>query len=494
MPQDVDINDERSVRLERLKKIRKQGFDPYPPRVKRTHTCEQANAFFTKLADQKKQITLTGRIKSIRAHGGSTFVHIEDGTGKLQIYFKKDELGDRKYEFVKELLDLGDFIEVTGTLFLTKKEEKTLQTENFELLSKALLPLPEKWHGLSDVEIRFRKRYLDLIANPEVKNIFKMRSAIVKAIRDFMEEKGFMDVETPILQPLAGGATAKPFTTHHNALDIELYLRVAPELYLKRLIIGGFEKVYEIARCFRNEGIDATHNPEFTQVEFYEAYADYHDHMKLMEEMLPYVIDQVGKGLVIQHDGQKIDFTPPYPKITFKDALEKYAQINIDDYLDRDSLAKVATEKGLTIDKTFGRGKILDELYKDFARPKMINPIFLIDHPIELSPLTKKKPGSPNYVERFQLIAGGFELCNAFTELNDPTDQTERFKEQKKLEEAGDEEAQPADQDFVEALEQGMPPTAGVGMGIDRLVALLTDTHNIKEVILFPTLRPKNKE
>ncbi|MFH1172912.1 MAG: lysine--tRNA ligase [bacterium] len=493
MDQLNNINDERAARLNKLKAIRAKGFDPYPPRVKRTHTCEQANVFFDQLSEKKETVSLVGRIKSIRAHGGSTFVHIADGTGKFQIYFKLDELGDRKYEFVKDLLDIGDFIEATGTLFLTKKQEKTLQAENFELLSKALLPLPEKWHGLSDIEIRFRKRYLDLIANPEVKQIFMARSAIIKAIRDFLEEQGFMEVETPILQPLAGGATAKPFITHHNALDIDLYLRVAPELYLKRLIVGGLEKVYEISRCFRNEGIDATHNPEFTQVEFYEAYADYNDHMKLMETLLPYILSRLSKSLVIEHDGQKIDFTPPYPRLTFKDGLQKYAQINLEDYPDRDSLAKVAKEKGLKIDKLFGRGKILDELYKDFVRPKLIRPTFWINHPIELSPLTKKMPDDPNYVERFQLVAGGLELANAFTELNDPTDQLERFSYQSELKDAGDEEAQPADQDFVEALEQGMPPTAGLGLGIDRLVALLTDTHNIKEVILFPTLRPKNK-
>lgn len=493
MDQETNINDERAIRLARLKKIREEGIDPYPPRVKRTHTCEETNAFFDKLADKKETISLVGRIKSIRAHGGSTFIHIADGTGKFQVYFKKDELGDHKYGFAKELLDIGDFIEVTGTLFMTKKQEKTLQAENFELLSKSLLPLPEKWHGLSDIEIRFRKRYLDLIANPEVSNIFKVRSATIKAIRDFLEERGFMEVDTPILQPLAGGATAKPFITHHNALNIDLYLRVAPELYLKRLIVGGLEKVYEISRCFRNEGIDATHNPEFTQVEFYEAYADYNNHMELIEALLPYILTRIGKSLVITHEGKKVDFTPPYPRMTFKEGLEKYAEINLEDYPDRDSLAEVAIKKGLKIDKSFGRGKILDELYKDFVRPNLIQPTFWINHPIELSPLTKKMPDDPNYVERFQLVAGGLELCNAFTELNDPTDQAERFMYQTELKDAGDEEAQPADQDFVEALEQGMPPTAGVGMGIDRLVALLTDTHNIKEVILFPTLKPKNK-
>ncbi len=493
MPEINNLHDEHKTRLAKLNKIRQQGFEPYPARVKRTHTCEQTIFLFDKLSAKKEKITLAGRLRAIRGHGGSTFVTIEDGMAKFQVYFKKDQLGEHKYKFTQELLDIGDFIEATGTLFLTKKGEKTLLAENFELLTKSLLPLPEKWHGLSDVEIRFRQRYLDLIANPEVKQIFKIRSAVIKAIREFLDERDFLEVDTPILQPLAGGATAKPFLTHHNALDIDMYLRVAPELYLKRLIVGGLEKVYEIARCFRNEGIDAAHNPEFTQVEFYEAYADYNDLMKLIEELLPFILDKIGKKLVVEYEGQKIDFTPPYDRITFKDALKKYAKINIEDYPDRESLAKEAKKQGLKIEKSFGRGKILDELYKDFVRPKLIQPTFLTNHPIELSPLAKKVINDPNYVERFQLIAGNLELCQAYSELNDPTDQLARFTEQQELKKAGDEEAQPMDKDFVEALEHGLPPTAGLGMGIDRLVALLTNTHNIKEVILFPTLRPKGK-
>ncbi|MFH1225971.1 MAG: lysine--tRNA ligase [bacterium] len=495
MPEKTSIHDERQARLNKLNKIRQQGFEPYPGRVKRTHTCEQAVVLFDKLsappAGGNEKITLTGRLRAIRGHGGSTFVTIEDSTAQFQVYFKKDELGEHKYMFIRDLLDIGDFIEATGALFLTKKGEKTLLAKNFELLAKALLPLPEKWHGLSDVEIRFRQRYLDLIANPEIKQIFKVRSAIIKAIREFLDDRGFLEVETPMLQPLAGGATAKPFLTHHNALDIDMYLRVAPELYLKRLIVGGLDKVYEIGRCFRNEGIDASHNPEFTILEYYQAYADYQDLMKLTEEFLPFVLKKTGHKLIVEYEGQKIDFTPPYKKTTFKDALKKYADINIEDFPDRESLAKEAKRQGLKIEKSFGRGKILDELYKDFVRPKLIQPTFLTNQPIELSPLAKKAINDPNYVERFQLIAGGMELCNAFSELNDPTDQLARFAAQQELKKAGDEEAQPADKDFVEALEHGMPPTAGLGMGIDRLVALLTNTHNIKEVILFPTLRPK---
>lgn len=482
------VNDEHQTRIAKLNKIRERGFEPYPARTGRTHTCEQAVFTFDKLKDK---ITLAGRLRAIRGHGGSTFATIEDGSGKFQIYFKKDELGERKYMLIQDLLDIGDFIEATGNLFLTKKGEKTLLAENFELLAKALLPLPEKWHGLSDVEIRFRQRYLDLIANPEVKQIFKVRGATIKAIREFLDDRGYLEVDTPVLQLLAGGATAKPFLTHHNALNADMYLRVAPELYLKRLVVGGLDRVYEIGRCFRNEGIDANHNPEFTQVESYEAYADYNDYIKMVEELLPFILNKIGKNLEIEHEGKKIDFTPPYPKITFRDALKKYAKLDMEDYPDRESLTKEAKRLGLKIEKSFGRGKILDELYKDFVRPKLIQPTFLTNHPIELSPLAKKSIENPNYVERFQLIVGGRELCNAFSELNDPIDQEARFAEQQKLIKAGDEEAQPADQDYIEALKHGLPPTAGLGLGIDRLAALLTNTHNIKEVILFPTLKPK---
>ena len=475
------MSGEEQERLKKLKEISKKGINPYPHVCQRTHICQRAVEDFDKLTKGKKEIVLAGRIKSIRSHGKAAFAHIDDGSGAIQVYFKEDLLGKEKYELFKNLIDIGDFIEVNGILFKTHKGEKTLQIQDWRLLAKTLLPLPEKWHGIRDKELKFRKRYLDLLANPETRELFNKRSLIIKTIRDFFDRHGFLEVETPILQPIPGGAAACPFVTHHNALDIDLYLRIAPELYLKRLIIGGYEKVYEISRCFRNEGIDYAHNPEFTQIEFYQAYVDYNDLMKLTEEFFKELLSKV-PGKIKK---------PPYPKITFRDALIKYAQIDIKDYKTRDELAKKANELGLEIDKTFGHGKILDELYKERVRPKLIDPIFLIDHPVELSPLAKKHRDNPRYTERFQLLINGLEVCNAFTELNDPIDQEERFRQQQKLLERGDKEAQRLDLDFIEALKYGMPPTAGEGIGIDRLVAILTDQHSLKEVILFPTMKPK---
>jgi len=484
------ISDQSQIRKIKLKKLLNSGFNPYPARVKRTYTCEQALVEFDKLKE-KINPTLVGRVRSIRLHGGSCFLHIEDGTAKIQIYLKKDKLGNKNYRFLTDTIDIGDFLEVTGQLFLTKKGEKTLLAKNVNIISKSLTPLPEKWHGLSDVEIRYRQRYLDLIANPEIKAIFQKRSLIIKTIREFLDSEDFIEVDTPILQSLPGGALAKPFKTHHETLNIDLYLRIAPELYLKRLIIGGFERVYEIGRCFRNEGIDRDHNPEFTQVEFYAAYQDYKWMMHFVEKLMVYLLEKVNKNLMIEYQGNQIDFTPPYPRLTFREAIKKYVKVDIDEYSDRESLVKKAKEIGLKIDKTFGRGKILDQIYKEWVRPEIINPTFITDYPIELSPLAKKKDGNDKYTERFQLLAGGAELTNAFSEINNPIDQKVRFEAQEKLRKAGDEETQRIDEDFLKALEYGMPPTAGIGIGIDRLVALLTNSHNIKEVILFPTLKPK---
>jgi lysyl-tRNA synthetase class 2 len=353
------------------------------------------------------------------------------------------------------------------------------------------LPLPEKWHGLADIETRFRQRYLDLIANPEVKEIFKKRSLLIKLIREFFDTRGFLEVETPILQPIPGGANARPFVTHHNALDIDLYLRIAPELYLKKLIVGGFEKVYEIARCFRNEGIDWAHNPEFTQIEFYQAYADYNDLMKLTEDLMKFLVQKICGKLKINYQDKEIDFTPPYPKITYREALIKFTGIDLEEFKTREMLLTKAKNISLEVEKTWSRGKIIDEIFKELVRPKLINPTFIIDEPIELSPLAKKKPDNPNYVERFHFLVAGMEICNAYSELNDPLDQEERLREQEGARAVGEEEAQWFDEDFIEALKYGMPPTAGEGIGIDRLAAILANVRNIKEVILFPTMRPK---
>lgn len=492
MTKSNDSKDERLMRLKRLKQLRKIGIEPYPSKVERTHTCDKADLDFDKLSNGKKKVTLVGRVRSLRGHGGSCFAHIEDESARFQIYFKKDEVGSDKYKIV-DLLDVGDFVECTGELFLTKKGEKTLMVKKFKILSKAILPLPEKWHGLSDTEIRYRKRYLDLIANPQVREIFEKRSLILKTLRNFLESKGFLEVETPILQPMAGGALAKPFVTHHNALALDLSLRIAPELYLKRLIVGGFEKVYEVARCFRNEGIDFQHNPEFTQIEFYWAYANYEDLMVLTEEMFVELMKEVNGGeMKIKYEKQEIDFTPPYPRLTFRDGIKKYVEFDIEDFEDVGELFKKAKELKVDVDKNDGRGKILDEIYKEHVRKKIDKPTFIIDHPIELSPLAKQKEDDPNYVQRLQLVLpGGLEMCNAYTELNDPVEQAVRFKEQGVARDKGDDEAHEFDKDFVEALEHGLPPTAGYGIGIDRLAAVLTGSHSLKEVILFPTLKPK---
>ncbi len=484
--------EESAVRLEKLRQIQEQGIDPYPSTSLRTAPIEQILGNWDVHAAADKEITVAGRIKAVRGHGGACFVDLEDGNAKIQLHLKRDLLGATAYDLFEKVVDHGDFIQATGKLFVTRRGERSIEASAWKLLTKALRPLPAKWHGLSDTEVRYRKRYLDLVANPDVRAIFRKRSLVVSTIRDFFHNEGFIEVETPILQPLAGGATAQPFITHHNALDIDLYMRIAPELYLKRLVVGGLERVFEIARCFRNEGIDHLHNPEFTQVEFYQAYADYNDLMKLTERLLPLIVEKVTGGLVVEYDGKKIDFKPPYPRITFRDSLMEYGDIDLEKYPDRASLAAAAEKKGVSVEDSDDRGKIMDNLFKKLVRPKIVDPTFVINHPIELSPLAKKLRADERYVERFQLlVAQGTELINAFSELNDPIDQKARFMEQERLREAGDVEAQRLDEDYIEALEIGLPPTAGFGMGIDRLTALLTGSHNLKEVILFPTMRPE---
>ncbi len=479
---------EDKVRLERLEFLRSAGINPYP-----SHTEERITIAEALSKPEKTIVKIAGRLVSKREMGKISFSHIKDASGKIQIAFSEKELGKDSYKLFIKYFDLGDFLHVEGELFITHKGELTILVKKYNLLSKALLPLPEKFHGLTDIETRYRQRYLDLIANEESMRIAKVRSLIVREIRNYFDSKGFFEVETPVLQTLYGGALAKPFVTHHNALDIPLYLRVAPELYLKRLIVGGFEKVYEIAKCFRNEGIDNNHNPEFTQVEFYWAYADYQDLMDLVEDLLPKIIMAAGLPLKFKAQDIDVDFTPPYPRKTMRQLIKEYAKIDIEEFPDQKSLyAKIKKLNIEGVDQTSGYGKMVDEIYKTFARPKIINPIFMIDHPVELSPLAKRKTDDPRYVERLQLVCvGGNELCNGFSELNDPLDQEARFKEQERLSEAGDEEAMPYDEDYIIALKHGMPPTAGLGMGIDRLIKLLLDTPNLKEVILFPTLKPE---
>lgn len=447
------IDEIKQNRLEKLENIRKAGIEPYPDKAERTVACQKAIDDFDNLAKKNEKVFLAGRLRSMRQHGGSAFANIEDGSGQIQIYFKKNELGEKKYNFFLAHFDIGDFISASGTLFLTKKGEKTLLVENYKILSKSLLPLPEKWHGIQDVEERFRKRYLDLIMNKDVRQKFSTRGAIIKFIRDFLDERGFIEVETPILQIIPGGASARPFKTHHNALDLDLYLRIAPELYLKRLLVGGMEKVYEIGRCFRNEGLDSTHNPDFTMLEFYWAYANYEDLMEMMEEMFKYILSKLGVK-EISYQEKEINFKKPWKKVDFSEL-----------------------------------GKNDEEFKK--AIKKIIHPTFVIHHPTEISPLAKQLDDNSSKTARFQLIVGGLEIVNAFSELNDPIEQDKRFKEQEKNRKKGDKEAQRYDKDFIEALEYGMPPAAGCGIGLDRLISLLTDSKSLREVILFPLMKPK---
>jgi lysyl-tRNA synthetase, class II len=489
--------DERAVRLQRLHALREKGIDPYPNRVERTHTIAEVLGHFDEWQGENGDFTLTGRIRLMRVMGKAAFAQIEDGTGRMQVFFGFSEVGEDAYNTLK-LLNIGDFIEVRGYLFFTQTGERTLRVREYRILAKGLRPLPEKYHGLEDIELRQRKRYLDLIANgEEVKQIFVIRSRTITAMRRYLDEHGFIEVETPVLQPLYGGATARPFITHHNALDRDLYLRIAVELYLKRLIVGGFERVYEIGRNFRNEGIDRNHNPEFTMMECYQAYADYNDIMKLVEEVICYIAQEVKGSSRITYQGTEIDLTPPWQRMRLLDAIEEFTGIDVNRFPDKESLAEEMRAHGYEADPRLGRGRLIDDLKMIMFRKgnaALRQAIFLTDYPRDVSPLAKQHREVPYLVERFQPFAGGLELGNAFTELNDPIDQRARFEDQMRQRAQGDEEAQVLDEDFLEALEVGMPPTGGVGIGIDRLTMLLADQESIRDVILFPTMRKTAEE
>ena len=481
--------DERSARLAKAEKL---GDDAYPSQSHRTHTCADALKLFEQLSADGTHITLAGRVRGIRRHGALTFFVLQDSTGSIQLFVKKDAVTQDVVELAKEYIDMGDFVECSGTLIVTKTAEKTLLVKTLRMLSKAVLPLPEQWHGLADVEVRFRQRYLDLLANADVMDTFQRRSQIVKIIRNFFEENAYLEVETPVLQSLAGGANARPFVTHHNALDQDLYLRIAPELYLKRLVVGGMERVFEFARCFRNEGIDHSHNPEFTMLEAYCAYADYTDLMTLIEQLFARLSQSVLGSTPLMYRGTTVDIASQFEKISFCDALNQYTGVD-PRTADNATLFNAIKDQGITTKGITTRPGALDALFKKCVVSQLVNPTFVIDYPRELSPLAKRKSGAPGLVERFQLVIAGAEIVNAFSELNDPQDQLERFREQEADREKGDEEAQRIDYEYITALEHGLPPTAGLGIGIDRLVALLTDRHSLKEVILFPTLRRKEE-
>ena len=488
-------------RLAKFDALRERGVAPFAYSFDRTHSADEALHLLAPEAEESAPVRVAGRIVAMRGKGKTTFAHLADLSGRIQLYFRADELGE-SYALLDEL-DLGDWIGVEGPVFRTRTGETTVRATRFELLAKTVRPLPfgkevvdpetgerKVYSGFTDREARYRQRYLDLAVTPESREVFVTRARVITAIRRFLDERGFLEVETPVLQPLYGGATARPFVTHHNALDMQLYLRIADELYLKRLIVGGLERVYEISKNFRNEGLSRFHNPEFTMLEFYASYFDYEDVMALTEELLSNIVREVFGGSTVSYGGETIDFTPPFRRITMYDALREYAAVDAETLPDAGLRERV---RGLGVDgaEQMGRGKLIDEIFGALVEPKLVQPTFLTDYPREMSPLAKPKRGNPELTERFELMIAGKEIVNAYSELNDPFDQRERLERQAELRAGGDEEAHPVDEDFIRALEYGMPPTGGFGMGIDRLVMLLTDQPSIRDVILFPSMRPE---
>ena len=483
------------ARREKLAALRERGVEPYAYAFDRTHTAQEAIAAHQDGA--RVPVRVAGRLVALRGHGRTTFAHLQDGGGRVQLYLRRDELGEERYE-VARLLDLGDFIGVAGYMFQTKTGEITVHCTELTVLAKALRPLPlgkEDAHGiqhgaLTDPEQRYRRRYADLAVHPELRELFRLRARVTAYLRRFLDERGYVEVETPVLQPIYGGALAQPFTTHHNALDTRFYLRIATELYLKRCIIGGLERVYEIGKDFRNEGIDRLHNPEFTMLEFYEAYADYTNIMALVEEMVHGIVVEICGGAVIERFGKSFDFTPPWPRASYLELVRSHAGVDLQDAED-EALRDVLRPREIEALDDLPRTKLLDEMFKEFVEPELEGPTFVVDYPIELSPLAKPKRGEPALAERFELIVNGNELANAFSELNDPDDQRARFEAQAAARAAGDAEAHQVDEDYLQALEYGMPPTGGCGLGVDRLVMLLGEQRSIRDVVLYPMLRPE---
>lgn len=493
---DRELLDQELSRREKLQRLAAAGIDSYPARVQRTHTAaEVIEAYRAGELAAGQTVQLAGRLSSRRLMGKLSFAHMEDGTGRVQIMVQQNALGPERYEgFFQKDLDLGDIIGVTGVMTVTRTGEITCQISDITLLAKTLKPMPDKWHGLKDAELRQRQRYLDLLANPEAREVFRRRAAIVRAIREYLDGEDFLEVETPILQPVYGGASAEPFVTHHNYLHQDLYLRISFELYLKRLLVGGYDRVYEIGRDFRNEGISYKHNPEFTQLEFYEAYTDYHGVMARTETMLAFVAERVTGSTRIPWGEHVIEFAPPWPRLSLRQAILEASGIDYDAYPDAAGLRSVMRVRGIDAPTDAPRGKLIDKLLGHFVEPNLIQPTFLVDYPTEVSPLAKKKPGRDDLVERFEGFAGGMEICNAFSELNDPLDQLQRFLDQGREFAEGNKEAHPVDEDYINALSYGMPPAGGFGMGIDRITMLFTGQDNIREVILFPHLRPERSE
>jgi lysyl-tRNA synthetase class 2 len=498
-----EYNSLEKIRLQKISELHAEGVETYPTRAERTHTSAEALAAFEAGEKESREVKviLAGRIRATRAMGKISFAHIEDGAGKVQLFFRMNELGQEKVDFFNKMFDIGDFIQANGVMFRTKTGEITLHVHSFKLLAKAVSPLPAakdetltdgtvlRHAALEDPELRARQRYADLAVNPEVREVFRQRAATIKALREFLDNRGFLEVETPILQPLYGGAAARPFLTHHNELNQDMYLRISFELYLKRLLVGNLERVYEIGRDFRNEGVSFKHNPEFTQLEFYWAYADYLKVMELTEEMVAFALQQVRGVKKVSYQNQEIDFTPPWKRLDLRTGLKDTSGIDIAEHSTAATLYKAIAKTGKTPDSKATRGKLIDYLLSEFLEPTLIQPTFLYDYPRDISPLAKSKPGDPLTVERFEGYVAGFELCNAFTELNDPLDQEQRFLDMGRDLSADDENKHPLDEDYLRAMRYGMPPNGGFGMGIDRLVMLFTDKHSIREVLLFPAMR-----
>ena len=490
MPEEMNYSEQEAIRREKLKELRAAGHDPYLlTKCDVTATSKKVLADYDALEGQT--VSLAGRMMSRRVMGKASFAHLLDCDGEIQFYVRRDDVGEETYAAFKDM-DLGDLVYIRGFVFKTKTGEVSVHVQEMTLLAKCLKPLPEKFHGLTDTDLRYRQRYLDMVVNPEVRDVFRKRSQIISALRTFLESRGFMEVETPVLHTQAGGASARPFITHHNTLDIDMYLRIALELHLKRLIVGGFDRVYEIGRVFRNEGMDTKHNPEFTMLELYQAFTDFHGMMDLTEDMFRYVARQVNGTATVQYGDVTIDLEKPFARMSMAEAVKKYSGVDFDALETLEDARRVADERHIHYEARHKKGDILNLFFDEYVEEHLVQPTFIYGHPVEISPLAKKMPGNPAYTERFEVFILGREHGNAFSELNDPIDQRQRFEAQALLKAQGDDEACGVDEDFLNALEIGMPPTGGLGVGVDRLVMLLTGASTIRDVLLFPTMKPRD--
>lgn len=487
-----EINEQMQVRIDKMHKIEEHGWKPFGYRFLYTHRAADIAAQFDELSEKETEVKMAGRIMAIRGHGKTCFMDMQDKTGRIQVYVRKDVIGEENYALIK-LMDIGDTVGITGTAFRTHMGELSIKATSVEMLSKSLRPLPEKWHGLKDVETRYRQRYVDLIVNPEVRDTFVKRSQIIRSVREVLDSHDFLEVETPILNTIAGGAAARPFISYHNALDMQVYMRIAPELYLKRLIVGGMDRVYEMGRVFRNEGIDNRHNPEFTSVEIYQAFADYRDMMDLTEEVVVKTAEKVLGTTTINYEGTTIELASPWKRMSMIEAVKEYSGKDFTNVTDLEEARAIAKELNVAVEPSFGIGKIINACFEEYVEDELIQPTFITGHPKEISPLAKSNPENPEITDRFEAYIYGREICNGFTELNDPIDQKERFLKQVEERANGDEEANMMDEDFVNALEYGLPPTGGLGIGIDRLVMFLTNSSTIRDVLFFPTMKPLGK-